>query len=154
MQAHAAKTEVFNPDWGIDIQRILTPIRIPAVSVVEEALNLYQTAFRKPSLIAYLLDYSGSMQGEGVEQLKKAMRTLLDQEIAKKFLLQTSSKDVTLIQTMLEGSGISKDIPVFTILFGKAKKEQMQELAESMSGRMFDGRADVVKAFREAKGYN
>ena len=57
-------------------------------------------------------------------------------------------------QTMLAGSGMSRDIPVFTILFGKAKKEQMQELAEGMSGRMFDGRADVVKAFREAKGYN
>jgi Ca-activated chloride channel family protein len=47
MQADAAKTGVFNPDWGIDIQRILTPIRVPAVPVVEEALNLYQTSFRE-----------------------------------------------------------------------------------------------------------
>jgi Ca-activated chloride channel family protein len=160
------------------------------------------------------------------------MRTLLDQKIAKQFLLQASPKDITIIvpfnsqvidafqgqgnkpetlkellrrvetlqpgggtnmylaaaqamKTMktyaesgkyqasvivmsdgvsegnsqqfhstLAGSGMGKDIPVFTILFGKAKKEQMQELAETMSGRMFDGRADVVKAFREAKGYN
>lgn len=49
---------------------------------------------------------------------------------------------------------MGKDIPVFTILFGDAKKEQMQEFAEAMSGRMFDGRTDVVQAFREAKGYN
>ena len=232
MQADAAKTGVFNPDWGINIERILNPIRIPAVPVVEEALNLYQTSFRKPSLTAYVLDYSGSMQGEGIEQLKKAMRTLLDQNIAKQFLLQASPQDVTLVvpfnnqvidtfqaegnapetlrgllhkveslqpgggtnmylaaaqamkamksaaesgkyhasvivmsdgvsdgnfrqfQTMLAGSGLSRDMPVFTILFGKAKKEQMQALAEGMSGRMFDGRADVVKAFREAKGYN
>jgi Ca-activated chloride channel family protein len=234
MQADTAKIGVFNPDWGIDIQRILNPIRVPAVPVVEEALNLYQTSFRKPSLTAYVLDYSGSMQGEGIEQLKKAMRTLLDQDIAKTFLLQSSPEDLTLIipfnsqvidtfqaqgndqallkgllhkvetlepgggtnmylataqaikamkthaasgkyhasvivmsdgvsegnlqqlQTMLTNNGINQDtaIPVFTILFGKAKKEQMQELAHAMSGRMFDGRTDVVKAFREARGYN
>ncbi|MCI5157389.1 MAG: VWA domain-containing protein, partial [Candidatus Electrothrix sp. AUS1_2] len=97
MQADAAKSGVFNPDWGIDIRRILNPIRIPAVPVVEEALNLYQTSFRKPSLTAYVLDYSGGMQGEGIEQLQKAMRTLLDQNIAKQFLLQASPEDVTLV---------------------------------------------------------
>ena len=42
MQADAAKSGIFNPDWGIDIQRILNPIRVPAVPVVEEALNLYR----------------------------------------------------------------------------------------------------------------
>jgi hypothetical protein len=30
----------------------------------------------------------------------------------------------------------------------------MKAFAEAMSGRMFDGRVDVVQAFREAKGYN
>ncbi len=55
---------------------------------------------------------------------------------------------------MLKKSGIGKDIPVFTILFGKAKESQMSSLANEMSGRMFDGRKDVVKAFRKAKGYN
>ncbi|WP_446007993.1 substrate-binding domain-containing protein [Candidatus Electrothrix sp.] len=232
MQADAAKSGVFNPEWGIDIQRILNPIRVPAVPVVEEALNLYQTSFRKPSLTAYVLDYSGSMRGNGIEQLKKAMRTLLDQKIAQQFLLQASPNDFTIVipfnnqvidtfqtqgndpaelrkllhkleslqpgggtnmylaaaramkvmksyadsgkyhasvivmsdgvsegslqqfNAMLKNNDIGKDIPVFTILFGKAQKEQMQKLAEAMSGRMFDGRADVIKAFREAKGYN
>lgn len=232
MQADASLNGVFNPDWGIDINRILNPIRIPTSSVVSEALNLYQVAFRKPSLTAYVLDFSGSMQGNGIEQLKKAMRTLLDQRIAKEFLLQASTADMNIIvpfndkvittfqaqgndkqvlldllnkvenlkpgggtnmyvatatamkmlqtqaatgdyhpsvivmsdgesegsmevfNTMLADSGMGKDIPVFTILFGKAKKDQMQSLAEAMSGRVFDGRTDVVKAFRKAKGYN
>ena len=65
-----------------------------------------------------------------------------------------SEGSLTHFKSMLQGTGMGRDIPVFTILFGDAKKEQMQEFAEAMSGRMFDGRADVVQAFREAKGYN
>lgn len=230
--ADPAKSAAFNPDWGINLSRILTPIRIPAAPVVSEALNLYQTAFRKPSLTAYVLDYSGSMAGTGVEQLRKAMRTLLDQRIAKEYLLQASPEDLTIVvpfnsgvlpalqaqgndpqvlgdllaqiealepgggtnmyvgaaeavqlmqqhaasgkyqsavivmsDGMSEGglnqfkeltgsTGMGKDLPVFTILFGDAKPEQMKAFAEAMSGRMFDGRVDVVQAFREAKGYN
>jgi Ca-activated chloride channel homolog len=230
--ADPAKSAAFNPDWGINLSRILTPIRIPAAPVVSEALNLYQTAFRKPSLTAYVLDYSGSMAGNGVDQLRKAMRTLLDQRIAKEYLLQASPEDMTIVvpfnsmvmnsfqaqgndpqvlgdllakvealepgggtnmyvataeamkmiksqaesgkyhasvivmsdgmsesglpqfNAMLQGTGLGKDVPVFTILFGDAKPEQMKALAEAMSGRMFDGRVDVVQAFREAKGYN
>lgn len=228
----AALSAVFNPDWGINLSRIFTPIRIPAAPVVSEALNLYQTAFRKPSLTAYVLDYSGSMAGTGIEQLRKAMRTLLDQRIAKEYMLQASPEDMTIIvpfnsgvitsfqaqgndpqvlgdllakvenlepgggtnmylgaaeamkllkqhaasgkyqsavivmsdgmsegslaqfNATLQGTGMGKDVPVFTILFGEAQPEQMKALAEAMSGRMFDGRVDVVQAFREAKGYN
>jgi Ca-activated chloride channel family protein len=230
--ADPAKSATFNPDWGINVSRILNPIRIPAAPVVSEALNLYQTAFRKPSLTAYVLDYSGSMAGTGVEQLRKAMQTLLDQRIAKEYLLQASPEDMTLVvafnsgvtatfeaqgndpqvlgdllakiealqpgggtnmylgaaeamkrmklhaesgkyqsavivmsdgmsegslaqfQSLTGGTGMGKDVPLFTILFGDAKPEQMKALAEAMSGRMFDGRVDVVQAFREAKGYN
>ena len=232
MEADPAKSAAFNPDWGINVSRILNPIRIPAAPVVAEALNLYQTAFRKPSLTAYVLDYSGSMAGNGVEQLRKAMRTLLDQRIAKEYLLQASPEDMTLVvafnsgvtavfeaqgndpqvlgdllakiealepgggtnmyigaaeamkrmkqpaesgkyqpavivmsdgmsegsiaqfQSLVGGASTGKDVPVFTILFGDAKPEQMKAFAEAMSGRMFDGRVDVVQAFREAKGYN
>ena len=49
---------------------------------------------------------------------------------------------------------LSKDVPVYTILFGEADPMQMQELARVTSGRMFDGRKDMIAAFREAKGYN
>ncbi|SLM32658.1 von Willebrand factor type A [Desulfamplus magnetovallimortis] len=226
-------TAVFNPEWGIDIKKLIVPVTIPSATVVSEALNLYQTAFRKPSLTAYVLDYSGSMQGTGEAQLKKAMRTLLDQNIAKEFLLQSSPEDITYVvpfnskpiaawkavgndeKTLTElltqveslnpaggtnmykaaanavklikedaesgkyhtsvivmSDGASKgsfsdfeqslsqlgvnirDIPVFTILFGEAEVAQMESLAKTMSGRMFDGRKDVVLAFREAKGYN
>lgn len=92
-----ANPAVFNPDWGIDTTRVIQPIRFPAAEVIDEALNLYQTAFRKPSYTVYLLDYSGSMEGEGRRQLLAAMNLLLDQSQASRYLLQASPRDVTLI---------------------------------------------------------
>jgi Ca-activated chloride channel family protein len=65
--------------------------------VVREALTLYQTAFRKPSLTAFVLDFSGSMSGKGEQQLKEAMFTLLDPAEAEQFLLQPSAEDITFV---------------------------------------------------------
>ncbi len=88
---------VFNPDWGMDTSRIIAQVPLPAENVVREALNLYQTALRKPSLTVYVLDYSGSMEGEGVEALQKAMETLLEPELAKRYMLQSSPKDIHVV---------------------------------------------------------
>jgi Ca-activated chloride channel family protein len=49
---------------------------------------------------------------------------------------------------------IGRDIPIYPVLFGQAKERDMKALAEAMAGKMFDGRKDMAKAFREAKGYN
>jgi Ca-activated chloride channel family protein len=49
---------------------------------------------------------------------------------------------------------IGRDIPIYTVLFGEAKERDMKALADGMAGKMFDGRKDMAKAFREAKGYN
>ena len=60
----------------------------PTEDVIQEALTLYQTSFKKPSYTVFALDFSGSMTGDGEEELKKAISTLLDQEKAKEYLLQ------------------------------------------------------------------
>ena len=51
-------------------------------------------------------------------------------------------------------ASLADDVPVYTILFGNADQDQMAELARMTSGRMFDGRKDMIRAFRKAKGYN
>ena len=87
---------VFNPDWGIDVTRVLNPIKFPSVPVIREALELYQTALRKPSLTTYCLDYSPSMrQNGGYNQLVSALGTVWDQQNASKYLLQATPDDVT-----------------------------------------------------------
>jgi Ca-activated chloride channel family protein len=46
------------------------------------------------------------------------------------------------------------DVPVFSIMFGNAKPEQLDALAELTRARVFDGKTDLVTAFKNAKGYN
>jgi Ca-activated chloride channel family protein len=226
-----APADVFNPDWGIDVHKILSPVKLPKADVLLEAINLYQTVFRKPSLTVFCLDYSGSMQGAGVAQLKKAMEILLGQEASKKYLLQTSAEDKTIVipfsgnpldewqvdsnnkdsldglldkidhfsaggstdiySPAMKGLGeinnigldkysaavilmtdgqsntgkrfddfkaywqqLGKDIPVFAITFADASEDQLGQITELTHGAIFDGKTDLVTAFRKAKGYN
>lgn len=97
MNPDIADKNVFNPDWGIDVARIISPVPTPAEPVIRKALDLYQVALRKPSCTAYVVDVSGSMNGQGIEDLKAAMTTLLDPVQARRFMLQPSPKDIHMI---------------------------------------------------------
>jgi Ca-activated chloride channel family protein len=46
------------------------------------------------------------------------------------------------------------DIPVFSIMFGNANQTQLDNLAKLTRARVFDGKTDLVTAFKNAKGYN
>jgi len=85
------------PDWNFDPTRMVTAIRKPEPAVIRQALDLYQTALRKPSLTALCLDYSGSMEGEGEAQLSEAMRFLFTPEEASRVLVQWSPADKILV---------------------------------------------------------
>lgn len=222
---------VFNSDWGIDTDRILSPITMPAADVLMNALNLWQSSFRKPSLTAYCLDFSGSMMGDGNAQLVNAMSQVLLQENAERNLLQAGEGDINIVVTfdrdvlnvytcestepdklsalyqsvcdeeigggtniyaaaqyaiemlqdkydvsdyttavilMTDGASVTAtkpdfedfyrssgtDIPVFSIMFGSAEREQLDDIAALTNARVFDGREDLVGAFRSVKGYN
>lgn len=223
--------KTFNPDWGVDAKKILSPIAMPSADVLLEAINLYQTEFRKPSATVFCLDFSGSMQGNGVSQVRDAMSLLLTPEKAREYLLQPGSQDKTTIIAfngaiikswtvsgnnpdtlgalldsiksikpddgtdiyspivagldslhtidasrylravilMTDGksnSGRSYDdfetswkqtgsgVPVFSIMFGEASKEQLGPMGEATLGTVFDGREDLIGAFRKVKGFN
>jgi Ca-activated chloride channel family protein len=88
-----ADRKVFNPEWCIDVNRIISPVRMPSPEVIERSLILYQTAFRKPSYSIFVLDYSGSMRGTGEEALKQSMMALIDQDQAKNFMIQAGEED-------------------------------------------------------------
>lgn len=219
---------VFNEDWGIQPDRVLSPFRMPSAEVLTEALDLYQTTFRKPSLTVYCLDYSGSMTGDGSKQLVSAMEQILIQSKAKENLLQASSDEINIVipfddrpldcwsakgngseiealydkvkdedigggtdiyaaaqyafeqlknydlnqyntAVILMTDGMSMDywdtfksyyeqygsgVPVFSIMFGDADSTQLDQIAELTNARVFDGRSDLVSAFRAVKGYN
>ena len=49
---------------------------------------------------------------------------------------------------------VNKDIPVYGILFGDANQNQLLEIAEYTGGKVFDGRSNLLEAFKEVRGYN
>ena len=84
---------VFNPEWGIDTSKYLKDMKYPSKKVMTEAINLYIEKFRKPTHVVFCLDISGSMYGDGIEELKDAMNYILDYETASKDKLQFSNTD-------------------------------------------------------------
>jgi Ca-activated chloride channel family protein len=86
--ATARARPVVDAETNIDTARPVTVIRPPEPAVIESALALYQTALRRPSLTALCLDVSGSMEGEGIRQVKDAMRFLLNPERTRAALVQ------------------------------------------------------------------
>lgn len=227
--ASAATPAAAEPDWNFDPARLVTAIRFPEPAVIRRALDLYQEALRKPSLTALCLDFSGSMQGEGWNQLQEAARFLFTPELSSEVLVQWSEEDriivipfdgapregfevtgkvadqagaltrvvaeqadggtdiyacalealerirqtpdlpryLPAIVVMTDGrTNGSSDrflqewrqtqppVPVFGITFGDAEKSQLEALAKATSARVFNGGADLVGAFRAARGYN
>jgi Ca-activated chloride channel family protein len=223
---------VFNAGDGIDITKTLSIVKMPDAAALEKALVLYQEKLKKPSLTFYCLDFSGSMAGTGEQQLKEAVRNLLDQDLAKKNMLAAGEHDesvfvlfdsgvrqiisvsgndprqllntyqqinaartgggtdiytpivqcfnlmqgytttdyISSIIVMTDGessdyseefsrlyktSGMEDlDVPVFSIMFGDANQAQLDGLAALTRARVFDGKTDLVAAFKNAKGYN
>lgn len=97
MEAQGADPKVWRADWGADLARDIAPVPTPGADVIAEALSLYQTELRKPSLTVWVLDISGSMQGEPIAKLKQAMDLILDKQKAAMNLLQPSRRDITII---------------------------------------------------------
>jgi Ca-activated chloride channel family protein len=230
----AGDAAVFRPEWGAATARFTNQIRYPKPDVIREALELYQTALRKPSCTVYCLDFSGSMQGPREEGVKSAMRLLLDQDQARRAMLQAAPADITVVlpfsnsflgewkaagnnagslrelwsridrlrpaggtdiyspairaMELMQEKGDLEDyaaavilltdgesnvgrtltdltdyinshprarqIPVYSIRFGEASEHQLEAIADLTSGRVFDGQADLARAFRDAEGYN
>lgn len=225
--------QVFDASLGFDLDTVINPIRFPSAAVIQQSLNLYQTQFKKPALTVYVLDYSGSMSGDGIEQMQAALEQVLVPENAEQHLLLGTNQDKTHVvpfedgvMDILDASGHSqemttlyeevmeidsgggtamyegidaaltlldqeygadlanytpaivvltdgrpngamnfddlearyqemgRDIPIFSILFASSEEEKMEELANLTNARVFDGRGDLINAFKQVKGYN
>lgn len=49
---------------------------------------------------------------------------------------------------------IDQQIPIYSIMFGDANEYQMKQIADLTNAKVFDGKSDLVKAFKEVRGYN
>lgn len=100
MAVENADPNVFNPAWGIDTKTEFPLMKYPKPAVVTNAIDTYQTLFRKPSATVYCLDSSTSMESNGGRgQMTDAMDLLLDQNRAREYSLQATSRDITVVYT-------------------------------------------------------
>ena len=223
---NADKT-VFNPEWGIDTTKYISPTKYPSAEVIKQALNLYQTELRKTVHVVFCLDYYGIMAGEGIQELRSAMEYILTEKAASDYI-QFSYKDKidiipfassvkavwnttngsetdillaninneratgstalypaaikalellkdedtniynTSVILMTDGKAnvgtyadlysyyksINSNIPIYSIMFGNANQRQLQDIANLSNAKVFDGKTNLVEAFKEVRGYN
>jgi len=91
------RDSVFRPDWGITTDRQEQPIRFPSASVIVNALNNYNTEYRRPGNFVYCIDGSGSMDGPGWDGATEAADILFDPDTARKYMLAANPKDSTTV---------------------------------------------------------
>ena len=51
-------------------------------------------------------------------------------------------------------STLKKEIPIYSIMFGDAYEDELLDIAELTNGKVFDGKTDLLRAFKEVRGYN
>lgn len=121
-----APSNVFNPKWGINTTEYITPIKYPSIAVIKEALDLYQSEFRKPVHVAFCLDYSGSMYGDGISELRSAMEEVL---LSENSTIKFSDKDkITIIPFS------SQVMDIWSTTDGYSKKELLDKINETSLG--------------------
>lgn len=49
---------------------------------------------------------------------------------------------------------IGKDIPIYSIMFGSASSRQLDAIASMTNAKVFDGRTNLLEAFKKVRGYN
>ena len=49
---------------------------------------------------------------------------------------------------------IGKDIPIYSIMFGEASSYQLEDIANLTNAKVFDGRTNLLEAFKQVRGYN
>ena len=221
-----ANKDYFKKDWGIDTEEYLTGTKFPSREVITLAINKYIDELRKPSHTVFCLDYSGSMYGDGIRDLREAMNYVLDYEKAGKDQIQFSKKDkitvlpfssyvldkwstnngrdtkrlINLINTkspsggtaiydcsieglrilknesddylktiilMTDGANntgsltmlrteyntVKEEIPIYSITFGEARESELRDIAMLTNAKVFDGKTNLLGAFKEVRGY-
>ena len=49
---------------------------------------------------------------------------------------------------------IGKDIPIYSIMFGDADPSELEDIAILTNAKVFDGRTNLLEAFKQVRGYN
>ncbi len=175
-------SNVFRKDWGIDTDKYLIALKYPSKKVMTEAFDLYIEQLRKPTHTVFCLDVSGSMFDGGLDELKDAMKYILDREQASKDRLQFSKNDkisiitfssqvqkmsktfygndtselIKFVDTLYATGGTniySPTIEALKILDGTSSKDYTKTVILMTDGESNNGTFNNLKSHYEIKNY-
>ena len=49
---------------------------------------------------------------------------------------------------------MKSNVPIYSITFGSAQERQLNDIASLSNGKVFDGKTDLLRAFKEVRSYN
>ena len=49
---------------------------------------------------------------------------------------------------------INKEIPIYSITFGSADEDELNQISSLTNGKVFDGKQNLLYAFKKVRGYN
>ncbi len=49
---------------------------------------------------------------------------------------------------------LGRNVPIYSIMFGEAYEDELEDIAEYTNAKVFNGKTDLLKAFKEVRGYN
>lgn len=122
---------VWNTNNGIDTQNLIDNI---ATLKPSGATNIYDTAIR------------------ALEELSTEDLNIYNTSI----ILMTDGMSNTGKFSNLSNyyKNLKKDIPIYSIMFGSAYEQELGNIAELTNSKVFDGKVDLLQAFKEVRGYN
>ena len=119
--------------------------------VVESILFAYLDEVRIPSHAVFVLDVSGSMEGERIAQLKEAVENLtgLDDSLTGRFARFSARERVTLVPFR----GQVQDAVYFDIDNADADSDTMQQIRNYVSTLQADGGTAIYSSLAQAYRY-
>lgn len=139
--------KIFNKEWGIDTTKYLMPFKYPSKAVMNEAFDLYLEAIRKPTHTVFVLDTSGSMNGNnGLIELKEAMNYILDKEQARTDNIQFSKEDKITIITF--NSRVKEKSETITGLDTTYLLQFVENLRASGDTNIYDPSIEALKILK------
>lgn len=135
--------------------------KITIIPFTHEILGIYNTdnGTKTSSLIQQI---SSTSVGGGTDIYLPVMYALqiLDKENLDEYntsivLMTDGASNVNRIQELQKTyEKIGKDIPVFSIMFGTASEDQLKDIASMTNAKIFNGKTNLLEAFKQVRGYN
>ena len=127
----------------------------------DETLGVYTAEGNGPALEDLYATIEALGPGGGTDMYQAAVQGI---DALKQYDLSAYTPAIILLTDGQSGGSFSQladayaslgsQVPIFSIMFGDADESQLEDLAEFSNARVFDGREDLVGAFRSVKGYN